>query len=98
MRANQSRIDAAQADGLDVELPADRQDARVDQAVEHHGGHVDRFLVRDAPAVDHARVQPQGRLQAIQLRAAAVHQHGLDADLVQDGDLLDQVRASRPRR
>ena len=37
VRADQSRIDAGEADGFDVELAADREDARVDEAVEHHG-------------------------------------------------------------
>jgi len=73
-----------------IELPADRQNARVDQAVQHHGGHVDRLLIRHSPAVHHPGLQPQRRLHGVQLRTAAVDQHGLDADLVQNRHLLDQ--------
>ena len=39
----------------DLQIAADRQDARVDEAVEHHGGGIDRFLIGYAPALHHAR-------------------------------------------
>ena len=90
MRADQAGVDAGEADRFNVEFPANREDARVDEAVEHHRRHVDRLLIGDAPPMDHPRLEPQGRLHVIELRTAAVHQHGLDAHLVQDGDLFDQ--------
>jgi len=82
--------DSGEADGFDVELPAYREDARVDQAVQHHRRHVDGPLIGDAPPVHHLGFDAERRLQVVELRSAAVHQYGLDAHLVQDGDLFDQ--------
>ena len=48
------------------------------------------LLVGDAPALHHARGHAHGLGHLRELRAAAVHHHHLDAEVVQDRDLLDQ--------
>ena len=70
---------------------ADGENAGVDQAVQHHGGDVDRLLIGHAAAIHHLGLDAERRLQLIELRPAAMHQHGLDADLMQDGDLFDEA-------
>src|SRR5690606_21062200 len=90
MRAHQARIHAAHADGGDVQLPADAENLRVHQAVEHHAGDFHRLLVGHSPARHHVRRDAETFLDLRQLRSATVHQHDADADLVQDRDLLDQ--------
>ena len=90
VRAHQARVHAADADGVELQVAAQGEDARVDETVEDHRGHVDRLLVRDAPSLDHARRHPERGGQLGQLWAAAVHQHDAHAEVMQDRDLLDQ--------
>ncbi len=40
--ADEAGVDAADPDRIDVEVAAHAEHARVDEPVEHHGGHVDR--------------------------------------------------------
>ena len=48
-------------------------------------------LVGDAPALHHARLARRACVgDLVELRAAAVHQHHADAEVVQDRDLLDE--------
>jgi hypothetical protein len=95
MAAHESGIDPADADGIDVEIAADREDARVDEAVQHHRGHIDRALVGDASALDHARGDAEGVGKLGELRTPAVDQHDAHAEVVQDADLLDEGARGR---
>ena len=90
MGAHQSRVHAADADRVDVQIAADSQNPGVDQAVEHHRGHVDGFLIGDAPPCDHSRRHAQCLGELSELRAAAVHHHDPHAEVMEHGDLLDQ--------
>jgi hypothetical protein len=94
VRVDQAGVDAADADRLDREFPADGEDLRVDQAVQHHRARLDRLLIGDAASGDHPGLDAEGGLDAVELRSTAVDQHGLDAHLMQDRDLFDQ-RARR---
>ena len=91
VRADQARVDAADADRVDVHLAAERQQLGVDEAVEHHGGGVDGLLVGDAPALHHARGHAQRLGDFRELRTAAVHEHHAHAEVMKDGDLLDEA-------
>ena len=94
VRAHQPAVDARKPDRRDPELAAQRQQPRVDEAVQHHAGRVDRRVVGDAAALHHARLDAEPRGDLVELRPAAVHQHDADAEVVQDRDLLDE-RAHR---
>ena len=96
--AHEPRIHAREAHGVDAELAAGGEDARVDEAVQHHGRRVDRAVVGDAAAAHHARLDAERALHLVELRAAAVHQHDADAEVVQDRDLLDQRAGARRGR
>ena len=77
-------------DRVDVEVAADAEDARVDQPIEHHRRDVDRLLVGDAPSLHHARRHAErlGQLGSCGPPPCTItHAH---AEVVQDGDLLDQ--------
>src|SRR5262249_18165004 len=96
--AHQSRIHATDPDRIDVEVSTDGEHAGVDQAIQHHGTPVDRSLVSEAPALHHARGEPEGRRELGELRAAAVHQHHAHAEVMEDSDLLHQhARAAAVR-
>ena len=51
--------------------------------------------VGHAAALDHARLHAELRRDVVELRAAAVHEHDADAEVMQDRDLLDEG-AHRP--
>ena len=93
MGTDQTGIDAADSDRVDVEIAADAEDSRIDEAVEHHRGDVDGLLVRYAPAFDHARRDSQRLGDLGGLWAATMHHHHAHAEVVEYRDLLDQ----RPR-
>ncbi len=90
MRLHQAGVHAADAHRLDVQFAADRQDAGVDEAVEHHGGDIDRFLVGHAPALHHPGLHTHGLGDLGQLRTATVHHHHAHAHVVQDADLFHE--------
>src|SRR6185437_9396798 len=87
---HQAGIDAADPHGLDVEVTADAENARVDETVEDHGGYVDRLLVGDPPALHHAGRHAERRGKLRELRAAAVHENHPHPEIMQDRDLLDE--------
>ena len=90
VRANQAGVHAADTDRWQVDIPAGGQNACVDLPIEHHGRHFQCMFVGDPTALDELRRHAQRRGQFRRLRPAAVHQHDANADLVQDGDLLNQ--------
>src|ERR1700722_15727978 len=90
MRSDETGVDARQTDGFDPEFAAYRENAGVDKAIQDHRRYVDGLLIGDAAAVDHLGLDAECSLHAVELRTAAVHEHGLDADLVQDRDLFDE--------
>src|SRR5262249_35461978 len=51
---HETRIDSADSNGIDVQVPTHTQDSRVDETVEHHRCNVYRFLVRDTASFDHS--------------------------------------------
>ena len=75
----------------DVELATDAEDLSVHEAIEHHAGDFDGFLVRHATSCDHLRLDAERLLDLRELRPAAMHEHDANADLMQDRDLLDEL-------
>src|SRR6185437_12570101 len=86
VRADEARIDAAHAHRIDRQLAADREDPRVDEAAQNHGGHLDRALVGHAASLHHARRHTERLGDLGELRAAAVYQHDPHAEVVQNPD------------
>ncbi len=63
----------------------------IDHAIEHFLDDADRLLVGDAQAVDEARLQP-GVAHALGDRlAAAVDEHGIDADGFEEDDIAQEA-------
>ena len=54
--------------------------------------------VGHATALHHARLHAELRRHVVELRAAAVHEHDADAEVVQDRHLLDEGAHRRRRR
>ena len=94
MRANQTGIDAAYADGVDADFAANAEDLRVYQTVEHHAGDLDGFRIGHATARNYLRFYSKRLLNFSELRSATMHDDNADADLMQDADLFHQ-RARR---
>ena len=90
MRLDEATIHAAHANGGDSELAAQREQPRVDKAVQHHAGRVDCGSIRDPATLHHARLDAHLRRDFVQLRTAAVDEHDPDAEVVQDRNLLHE--------
>jgi hypothetical protein len=87
---HQSRVYATDAYRIDVEIAADTQNPRIDQAVEHHRCDIDGFLVGYPTTLDHSRLYTQRLRDFGRLRAASVNHHDPHTEVVQDRDLLDE--------
>ena len=96
MSLHEPAVDTADADRRDAELAARREQSRIDQAVQHHAGRIDRGRIGDAATLHHAGLDAEPRRDLVELRTTAVHQHHAYAEVVQDRDLLDE-RAHRHR-
>ncbi len=90
MRLHQAAVDAADPDRGDAEAAAERDQLRVDQAVQDHADRVDGRSVGHATALNHAGLHAEFRRHVVELRAAAVHEHDADAEMVQDRHLFDE--------
>ena len=84
-------IPAGDARGLAAELVERRNDLRVDVAVEHVLDDLDRLLVGHAQAVDELGLQP-GFAHPLRDRfAAAVDEHGVDADRLEENHVAQHA-------
>ena len=91
-RPDQPGVDAADADG-EAAVHVDRcHELRVDLALEHHPGDVDRLGVGDAQAVDELGLLAEAFHQLGDLRAAAVHDDRPHADEAHQHDVLGEQR------
>ena len=66
-------------------------DLGVDLAVEHHLRDLDRLRIRHAQAGDEGRLLADLLEEARDLRAAAVHDDGADADVLHQRDVLHDL-------
>ena len=83
---------AGDADRL-AALPVDgRDDILVDEARQHHLDHLDGGLVGDAQAVHELALEREPLQHAGDLRAAAVHDDGVHARLLEEHDVLGEGR------
>jgi hypothetical protein len=69
----------------------ERHDVLVDGAREHHLDDLHGGVVGDAQPVDEARLHPGLLEHRGDLRPAAVHHHHVDADVLQQADVLGEA-------
>ncbi len=82
-------VETGKADGI-AALELDQIDQRlVDLAREHHERHIDRFLIGHAQAVDELAFLADFPKHIRDLRTAAMYQHDLDTDELQQDDITD---------
>ena len=89
--ADQLGVLAGQADGAAAVLVDQVDDALVDLAAEDHLHHVHGGGVGDAHAVDEMALDRQALEQVADLRAAAVHDHRVDADGLHQHDVAGEA-------
>src|SRR5919198_5065750 len=93
--AEERAVVAADADRrLAVAVEA-QDDVLVDLADEDHLGHLDGLGVADAQAADELDRQPEALHVARDLRAAAVHDDRVQADVLQQHDVASELLAQR---
>lgn len=80
-------VEARQADGAAALKLNQIHERLVDLARQHHERHADGFLVRHAHAVDERAFLAHFAEHIGDLRPAAVHQHDLHADQLQQADI-----------
>ena len=86
---------AREADGgLAVAVDA-VDDVRVDLAEQHHPGHLDGLRVGDAQALVEADLHPQALHVVGDVGAAAVHDHRVEADVLEQHD-VGRERLAQP--
>ena len=89
-RSDQAGVDAADADRVSA-MDVDRRDElRVDVALQHHPGDVDRLGVGDAQAVHERRLLAEPRHEGGDLRSAAVDHHRAHPDEAHEHDVFGE--------
>ena len=90
LRLDQVAVLAGQADGEAAGRVDGRDDLLVDRAGEHHLDDVDGLLVGHPQAVDELALDLEALEHPADLRAAAMHHDGVDADLAQQHDVAGE--------
>ena len=85
--ADQAAILAADADRQRAGPVDQPGDVFVHGAGQHHFHHLDHGLVGHTQAVDEGGLDGQAFEHGVDLRSAAMHHHGVDADLLEQGDV-----------
>ena len=91
LRADEARILARDADGLDAAVIEQVDDLRIHLAVEHHLRDLDGLLVRDAQAGDKGCLLADLLEEAGDLRTAAVDDDGAHTDVLEQRDILHDL-------
>ena len=94
-RFDEPGIDATDPNGGYLKVTARREDAGVDEPIQNHRRHFERFLVGDAPALDHAGVDAERFRELGRLRPSAVNEHDTDPELMQERNLFDEGAGRR---
>ena len=89
--ADQAAVLAADADRQRAGAGDQAGDVFVDGAGQHHLHHLDHRRVGDAQAVDEGGLDGEPLQHRVDLRAAAMHHHRVDADLLQQGDVAGEL-------
>jgi hypothetical protein len=86
---------AGEAHGLAARLVDERHDVLVDEPAQDHLDHVERLLVGDAHALDELALLAELLQELPDLRARAVHHHGVHADQLEQHHVLGEVLLQR---
>ena len=82
---------AAEADGAPADGIDHADDLLVDRAGEHHFDDLDGGLVGDAQAAGEGRLDAELGEHRADLRAAAMHDHGVDAGLLEQDHVAGEL-------
>jgi len=94
-RAHQPAVAAGQAHRLAAGVVDEADDVLLHLAGEHPLDHFHRLFVRDAHALDEGALLTQLGQRLFDLRAAAVHHHGIHAHQLEQHHVLGEVLLQR---